>query len=376
MRVLFSMPPMAGHIRSVAPLASALRAAGHEVVAIGRPNVVPAILARGLSAYAVGEPLDIVGPILAALPEGSSVQETWGRSDGEEHLVGVAHHYVNYAEQALGDVLDFVKKWGPDVIVYDPLEYSARVAAAMLGIPAVRHRWATDPYGGICDDEAVRTLDREVDLTPAMVLDPCPPSLQLPGVPVGQPVRYVQDNGVGIVPQWTMESAKRPTVCVCPGTEALTLGGAPGFRNALWALSRMDVDVIAAVNASNLDRLGDLPSGIRVVDMVPLHMFLDQCTAIVHHGGAGCLLTTIAAGLPQLILPVIADQFANGDQVAAAGAGLTLSTMTEQRDTETVSAALKRLLADDDLRSDAAALRAEYLEQPDALRIVAMLEAL
>jgi UDP:flavonoid glycosyltransferase YjiC (YdhE family) len=382
MRVLFGMPPMAGHARSIAPLADALRAGGHDIVAVGRPNVVPGILARHIPAFPVGEPLDIVGGILKALPAGSSVQEMWGRSDGPEHLVGVAHHYVGYAEEVIDEVLEFARAWRPDVVVYDPLDFAARVAAAALGVPAVRHRWATDPYGTITENEAVDSLAAVCtrlgidSLEPALVLDPCPPSLQLPGVVQGLPVRYVQDNGVGVVPQWSLNASTRPTVCVCPGTEALTLGGAPGFRNALLALERMDVDVIAAVSAANLDLLGELPSRIRVVDMVPLHMFLHQCTAIVHHGGAGCLLTSVAAGLPQLVLPVIADQYANGDQITAYGAGLTLPTMAEQRDPEAVAQALKRLVTDDSLAERAAQLKAEHSVQSNVFDAVTALAAL
>jgi UDP:flavonoid glycosyltransferase YjiC (YdhE family) len=370
MRVLFGLPPMAGHARSIAPLASALRSAGHDIVAVGRPNVVPGILSRHIPAFAVGQPVDVVGGILKALPAGSSVQEMWGRSDGPEHLVGVAHHYVAYAKEVVDEMLAFARAWRPDVVVYDPLDFAARIAAAELGVPTARHRWATDPYGTITESEA---LSRIGSLEPALVLDPCPPSLQLPGVAPGMPVRYVQDNGVGVVPPWTLTPPSRPTVCVCPGTEALTLGGAPAFRNALLALAQLDVDVIAAVNAANLDLLGPLPSSIRVVDMVPLHMFLHHCTAIVHHGGAGCLLTSIAAGLPQLVLPVIADQYANGDQITAYGAGLTLPTMAEQRDPETVAAIVKRLITDDSLTSRALALRTEYESQPDVFDAVAAL---
>lgn len=382
MRVLFGMPPMAGHARSLAPLADVLRAAGHDIVAVGRPNVVAGILSRHIPAFPVGRPLDIVGGILKALPPGSSVQEMWGRSDGPEHLEGVAHHYVGYAEEVVDEVLAFARAWRPDVVVYDPLDFAARVAAAALGVPAVRHRWATDPYGTITEQEAINSLAAVCarlgidSLEPALVLDPCPPSLQLPGVAPGMPVRYVQDNGVGVVPEWTLAEADRPLVCVCPGTEALTLGGAPGFRNALLALDGMDVDVIAAVNSANLDLLGELPSRIKVVDMVPLHMFLHQCAAIVHHGGAGCLLTSIAAGLPQLVLPVIADQYANGDQIAAYGAGLTLPTMTEQRDVEAVGQALKRLVTDESLAARARELQAEHAVQPDVFDAVTALEAL
>lgn len=376
MRVLFSVVPMAGHVRSVAPLAWALRSAGHDVVVVSRPNVIPAILARGLPARAVGAELDIIGGLRAALPEGSSVQETWGRADSPDHLVGAAHQSAEHATQILDELTDFAARWRPDVVVYDPLEYAARLAAAKLGVPAVRHRWAVDPYTTTLDTEALRTLGVDGPLAPDLVLDPCPPSLQLPSVPAARPVRYLPDNGAGVVPDWTLEPPSRPAVCVCLGTEALSLGGGPAFRNTVAALAERDVDVIAAVNPRDLAHAGTLPPRIRVVEFVPLQYFLSHCTAIVHHGGAGCLLTAVAAGLPQLVLPVIGDQFANGARIAATGAGLTLDTMPEQRSAATVAAAVDRFLTDPSLAAAARTLREENNALPDAATIVRELETL
>jgi UDP:flavonoid glycosyltransferase YjiC (YdhE family) len=367
---------MAGHVRSIAPLAWALRSAGHEVVVVSRPNMLPTILARGLPARAVGTDLDIIGGLRRALPAGSSVQETWGRADSHDHLIGAAHQSAENAQQILGELREFAGRWRPDLVVYDPLEYAARLVADELGVPSVRHRWAVDPYTTTLDTEALRTLGVDGALAPDLVLDPCPPSLQLPGVPAGQSVRYLPDNGGGEVPDWTLDTPTRPTVCVCLGTEALSLGGGPAFRNTIAALATLDVDVIAAVNPRDLDHAGAVPEHIRVVNLVPLRYFLHQCTAIVHHGGAGCLLTAVAAGLPQLVLPVIGDQFANGERIAATGAGVCLDSMADQRDPAAVSTAIRQVLEDAALTTGAKALQAENDHQPDALATVGTLEKL
>ena len=46
--------------------------------------------------------------------------------------------------------------------------------------------------------------------------------------------------------------------------------------------------------------------------------------AVVTHGGAGTTLGALAFGVPLLVLPQGADQYANAERVVAAGAGRQL----------------------------------------------------
>jgi UDP:flavonoid glycosyltransferase YjiC (YdhE family) len=337
-RILFSCLPAPSHLRAMVPLAWGLRAAGHEVVVATRPNLVPVVTSAGLASAPVGPPLDLLGPLQAALPPGATMVETWGRID--QHLEVAARNYAGYAADSLGPAADFAAAWRPDLLVFDPLDYAPRVVAARLGIPAVRHRWAADPFEGRFDEAALAHL-AELDALgsvlepPALVIDPCPAAVQVPGVPAGLAVRYVPDNGGGPVPEWTLEPPTRPRVCVTFGTQALRLGGEGAFVAVLRALERRGLDIVAALpdeDARILRDSGQLPDSARVARMVPLHYFLPGCDLLVHHGGAGSLMTGMACGVPQLVLPLFGDQYANGTGIAAAGAGLAVDAPELQRD--------------------------------------------
>jgi sterol 3beta-glucosyltransferase len=50
-----------------------------------------------------------------------------------------------------------------------------------------------------------------------------------------------------------------------------------------------------------------------VTNNVPHSWLFAKCSAAVHHGGSGTMHAALAAGLPSLLLPVLADQPFNGD---------------------------------------------------------------
>ncbi|MCM2414283.1 hypothetical protein LNW71_22790 [Streptomyces sp. RKAG290] len=81
-------------------------------------------------------------------------------------------------------------------------------------------------------------------------------------------------------------------------------------------------------------------------------------------------------GLPQLVLPQLADQFAHATQVAATGAGLALHTAPEQDDPERITLALAELLADPGYAKAAGELRREMEMMPAPSQVVSDLERL
>lgn len=66
-----------------------------------------------------------------------------------------------------------------------------------------------------------------------------------------------------------------------------------------------------AVIGSGWAALGDgaLPEGVVAVDAVSHPMLFSRCAAVVHHGGAGTTTTAARAGVPQIVVPHLADQF-------------------------------------------------------------------
>ena len=63
----------------------------------------------------------------------------------------------------------------------------------------------------------------------------------------------------------------------------------------------------------------DLPSGWRVVREAPHPKLFPRVAAVVHHGGSGTTANALRAGAPQLILPLILDQYYHAHCLHRAG---------------------------------------------------------
>jgi UDP:flavonoid glycosyltransferase YjiC (YdhE family) len=87
-----------------------------------------------------------------------------------------------------------------------------------------------------------------------------------------------------------------------------------------------------------------LPDHARHFDFVPFGWLLPRAAAVVHHGGIGSTAQGLAAGIPQLLMPLGFDQFDNAARLVRMNAGdwLTPRRFTAPR----VARALKRLLND------------------------------
>ena len=67
-----------------------------------------------------------------------------------------------------------------------------------------------------------------------------------------------------------------------------------------------------------------LPDGVQHVDFVPFRWLLGRSAMLVHHGGIGSLSQALAAGVPQVIMPMGFDQFDNAARVERLGVGRSL----------------------------------------------------
>jgi UDP:flavonoid glycosyltransferase YjiC (YdhE family) len=92
----------------------------------------------------------------------------------------------------------------------------------------------------------------------------------------------------------------------------------------------------------------DLAGRVLQVGYVPFSALLPRCTALVHHGGIGTVTRAMAAGLPQLLVPLGFDQFDQAARVRRLGIGLSVrrSAFTARR----AARALRHLLACDLVR--------------------------
>src|SRR6185295_5978736 len=103
-------------------------------------------------------------------------------------------------------------------------------------------------------------------------------------------------------------------------------------RLAVDALSMLDVEVVLATMADQLEMLGPVPANVRPVRSVPLHMLLPACSLIVHQAGDGTSLTACGAGLPQLPITRKPDPALTGGRLAAVGAAIHLRYQELERE--------------------------------------------
>ncbi len=86
-----------------------------------------------------------------------------------------------------------------------------------------------------------------------------------------------------------------------------------------------------------------LPKGWRVVQDAPHALLFPRTAAVVHHGGSGTTASALRAGVPQVILPLIFDQFHHARRLHEAGLAAKptpMARITPSRLTSAVQEAL------------------------------------
>jgi UDP:flavonoid glycosyltransferase YjiC (YdhE family) len=354
-RVLFSTTANDGHVGPLLPFARACVAEGHEVRIAAPASYAAAVARAGLRHEPFADvPPDLIGPIMARLPtlpieDANDVvlREVFGRLD---------------AQAALPAVSETVERWRPHLVVRESAELASLAAAVRAGVPHVHvsigmheivDRFATtlgEPLeelgrlAGLPDGVATAALAAEP------VLSLVPEVLDHPGgAPAGATVVQRFHEHAATVDEelpagWG--DPDLPLVYVTFGTVSGSIPAFAGvFREALDAFASLDVRVLLTVGRK-LDPagLGPVPSNAHVVPWLPQDAVLARAAAMVGHGGFGTTMGALAAGVPQVVVPLFAfDQVVNGEHVAAVGAGLT--TGAEPGGAERAAEQLPGLLA-------------------------------
>ena len=117
---------------------------------------------------------------------------------------------------------------------------------------------------------------------------------------------------------------------------------------------------------------GSLGSHVQVVGPLSHGALFPRLAGIVHHGGAGTTAASTRAGVPQLVVPHMLDQFMNARYVRTAGIGLSLSR--SRLGVERLAGALVRLREDSALRTRAAHVGEQVRARDSLAAAVALLE--
>ncbi|MCV2458488.1 DUF1205 domain-containing protein [Streptomyces sp. ICN988] len=385
MRVLMLSTPFPTHFTPMVPLAWALMGAGHEVTVAAQPDVTDAARAAGIPAADVGDRFHGLDVLRRHLPDGVRPLELMGPTPPEK-MAGATKLWETHARYLVGSYLEFAREWGPDLIVSEQMELAGQLVAGALGIPSVQHRWGVDPLSGPSRASArdflfgtAERLGLDGLPDPDLLLDPCPPALRHPSAAPGEPIGHVPFNGTGTAPDWLRRPAAdgMRRVVVCLGRQTLVLNGTGLYRSIVAAFEGLaDVEAVVTADAAFHQGFGPVPDNVRVVEPVPLNLFLRDCDAVVHHGGANTTLTSCSFGLPQVALPQIVDQFASAELLAAAGAARVLGEAAPQNDPGRVREAVLDVLDDTRHLKSARELRDDMAAMPSPARVVEDLERL
>ena len=385
MRALFATTANDGHFGPLLPFARACAAAGHEVRVAAPESYAAAVERAGLTHEPFDDvPPELIGPLMGQLPhlpfeEANAIviREVFARID---------------AQAALPRVVAAVDRWRPDVVVRESAELASLAAAEAAGIP---HAHVAIGMHEIVTEFATAITEPLVELDRLAGLPAGSCSAAQAAEPVLSTVPASLDDAVGealtgvfrfrdeaaptgdgpLPPPWG--DPDLPLVYVTFGSVTASLPPFAGvFREALDALADLDARILMTVGRKfDVEGLGASPANACVLPWWPQADVLAHADAMLGHGGFGTTMGALAAGVPQVVMPIFtSDQLANAEHVAAVGAGIAVPMGPGSA--APAADAVRRLLADPSYAGAAGVLAAEIAALPPASDAVAVLERL
>ena len=357
-----------GHWRPLLPLLQAAARRGDEVLVVAPEALRDMVEGDGFHFVAGGAPPESeVAAIRERLPSASAQ---------EASVLANRELFGRLATDAMLPTMSATcRDWAPDLVLREPCEYASAIVANDRSIPwaQVACSLAEVEWGSII--LASPSLERHRSgLTGRLRVPPYLTSFpkQLDPSPFAATIRFhVPSPQSSPMPDW-WGGSDAPLVYLTLGTVLghMTIA-ADQYRLVIAALKDLDVRVLLTVGGRfDPAELGDVPALVHVERWVDQARVLTEADLVVCHGGSGTVFGAVAAGVPLVVLPSFADQFANGRLVA--GHGLGLVVLAEQ-DGESAE---RRTLGPTDLPSISAAIstvlagprfRARAQEVSDAL---------
>ena len=389
-RILFVVPPLAGHINPTLAVGAELIEAGHEVAWTGYREVLTDLLPRGWTWIPVAEQLP--GPLVQSIQEraaglrgAAALKFLW-----EEFLHPLAHDMVPGVAAA-------VAGFAPDVVVVDQQTFAGALVAERLGLcwvtSATTSAELVDPFEGLpkirewADDLLVDfqvTHGIKPDVASAdrlrysrhLLLAFTTATLAGSELRTDAPVAFVgpamahrpDDTAF----DWSFLAGGEPAVLVSLGTvNAQT--SEKFFRAAVDGSTGRGRRTIVVAPP---ELVGPVPSDVLVVPRVPQLTLLPRMDAVVTHGGHNTVCESLAHGIPLVVAPIRDDQPVVAEQVVAAGAGLRIRYARPAPDV--IAAAVDQVLTDPELRVGAQRIAASFARaggSPAAAQLLVSLAA-
>jgi UDP:flavonoid glycosyltransferase YjiC (YdhE family) len=390
MRVLASVHPGTGHLLPLVPTLHALRDAGHTVLVASAEPLRAEVEAIGLDFAPVGPP--------------------WHESDVDTLMpgfraAGTARQLGMLAELApvvLPDLLTLAGDVRPHLLVREPYEFAAWLAAERCQLPIVVHAigavsgspllfaaLAGEPLAaaraaaGLPADPELRSLYGRGIITfypSSLRFLPIPP----PDVP-HQPIR-LPPPGPARLPFERLR-AGRPLVYVTLGTVFNTV--VELLRTLVAGVAALDVEVLVTTGQTvDPAVLGPQPDHVHATRFVPQQDVLGAMAAVVCHAGIGTVYGALSVGAPLVVAPLAADQPICAMGCVIAGTAVSLAPVPPPEDfmayvtdpaavtAAQVSEATTRVLEDPTYREAARRIAAEIAAAPPPASVVPWLASL
>ncbi|MFE2337051.1 glycosyltransferase [Streptomyces coelicoflavus] len=355
MKILFTVGGSQAAVFGVAPLASAARSAGHEILLAADEPLMAAAQSVGL-------------PAVCITPERMRY--------GQDAMTAAVR---------IDALLELTRQWTPDLVV-GGLSHVPRVLAAALKVPFVRHIWHIAPMARR-DRTAVAELQPQLERLglaelppPDLFVDLCPPPLRPPGAPDGRAMRWVPRVSQRRIEPWMYTRPEgRRRALITAGTRNLMLD-TPGssLRRLVDGLAGAGAEVLIAALPEAAERYGAELGHVRI-GWIPLDVVAPTLDLAVHHGGATTAMTLINAGVPQVIVPDNGYGKAVAEAVSGYGAAVLVDPHRPgagQDPDEVTVAACREILADPGYAERTRTLAAAAAALPTPDEVLRDIEAL
>lgn len=424
MRVLFVAFPWRTHFWFCVPMAWALRSAGHEVHVASSREFTVNVTEAGLTAVPVGSKEPVLQRAYReqkeAFGDGKGTVDPIDLGENREELLpwsylkslcsGAVARSRIVNDAMIDDLVAYCRWWKPDLVVWEWLTNAGAVAASAVGAaharmpiglgldvrlrrhflkvmarqdPADREDPAREWLGGWGEKYGFDFSEQL--LTGQFTIDQWPDSMRLEtGVPHVS-TRYVPYNGRApysgrsLVPDWVHHEGRAPRVLATFGTSmwdmTRPLLSSAQLQKMLDSVAGLDIELVLTLPARIQKELERVPRNTRLVEFVPLHAIISSCSAVIHHGGLPTFCSSLAHGLPQLMVSrSTPDAALRGARLEKAQAGQWLPP--HRTTGKEIGAYLVRMLEEPSFRSGAERLRQDVLAQPSPNELVPELERL
>lgn len=361
MRVLVAASGGEGHLGPLLPFVAAARDSGDVVELVVPP-------AQKVTAESTGAVVHLTG-----VPPNEKLRQVHADLQSGDRSVRVRAAEIELfaklnTSAALSTMFSVAEAFEPDLILREPCDYASAVVATRLG---TRHA-SVGISPGKADLSGLDLAGPVIENWAEGVTASVRAAPYLTRFPLDQDSGFADTRRYGFGRRISQRARAdgTPVVWLTMGTINTGFDQVRGtWEAAVEALSTLPVRVVASVGRSGTPFAP--ASNVEVHEWVDLDEILGVASAVVCHGGSGTTLAALAAGVPVVCVPMIADQPSNASMAESRGAGLVVTPPVghtvqglSASDIPRLRSAIVRVLDEPQFRLAAENIAAEYERAP------------